>query len=97
MFQKGSWKIVAIALVVCILCSAITSTIQNSSGRVEVTETVIETSYGPLGLMILKPKTATLENPAPLCGCLPRFLQQQGNAEPGHGRTVAERGRGGQP
>lgn len=46
-------------------CSAITSTIQNSGGRVEVTETVIETSYGPLGLMILKPETATLENPAP--------------------------------
>lgn len=65
MFRKKSLRIIAFALAVCLICSAITSMIQSSGGQVEVTERVIETSYGPLGLMILQPKTATLQDPAP--------------------------------
>ena len=69
-----------IALVLCLIGSLGASIVQTSGGDVEVRQQTLETAYGPLNILIYKPKTATVETPAPcvvVCSGMCDNLQKQ--------------------
>lgn len=70
----------AIALVLCIVGTLGASIVQSSCGAVDVRQQTLETGYGPLNILIYKPKTATVETPAPcvvVCSGMCDNLQKQ--------------------
>jgi pimeloyl-ACP methyl ester carboxylesterase len=63
--QTHSTKWLAIALALCLIGAWVAGMIQNSFGRVSITDVVIETDTGGFTGYLLKPKTASASHPAP--------------------------------
>ena len=64
--MKKNWgKLLAIALVLCLVGAFGASLIQSNFGSVEITDVVIRTSAGEYTGYLFVPETATAENPAP--------------------------------
>ena len=69
-----------IALVLCLIGTLGASIVQTNGGAVEVRSQTLETGYGPLNILIYKPKTATVDTPAPcvvVCSGMCDNLQKQ--------------------
>ena len=70
----------AVALALCLIGTLGASFIQTAGGAVEIRQQTLETGYGPLNILIYKPKTATVDNPAPcvvVCSGMCDNLQKQ--------------------
>ncbi|MBQ6214851.1 MAG: hypothetical protein IJJ67_05475 [Oscillospiraceae bacterium] len=72
------WLVIALCL--CLIGTLGASFVQSSGGKVEIRQQTLETPYGPLNILIYKPKTATVDNPAPgvvVCSGMCDNLQKQ--------------------
>ena len=81
-FLKKPHFWVAISLVLCLIGSFGAYFVQSSGSSVEIRQNTLESSYGPINLLVYKPKTATVENPAPcvvVCSGMEDNLQKQGD------------------
>lgn len=81
MFRKPQFW-VAIALVLCLIGSFGAYFVQSSGGSVEIRQNTLESAYGPINLLVYKPKTASVEDPAPcviVCSGMEDNLQKQGD------------------
>ncbi len=70
----------AIALCLCLIGSLGAFFVQTDGGAVEVRSQTLETAWGPLNILIYKPKTATVDTPAPcvvVCSGMCDNLQKQ--------------------
>lgn len=71
---------VAIALILCLIGSFGAYFVQSSWGSIEIRQNTLESNNGPINLLVYKPKTATVENPAPcviVCSGMEDNLQKQ--------------------